>query len=216
MPVAGPRNRQGPAGQQGEQGLSAYQVAVQNGFLGTEDEWLESLRGPKGDRGPKGAKGDKGDPGETRIIYSGGLSGGGGEPGPEGPAGPQGPAGDPGPEGPQGPPGPQGDPGQFDFQSQLQQVLLSSIAAYDKEISVSYYDEGLRHQRIASALYESDDFPNTFMQKYVFWNDAGSMNQRIEKIEYSGGILTSGIRRNFNYTLEGIKYRLESISTELF
>jgi hypothetical protein len=30
---------------QGLQGLSAYQVAVQNGFVGTESEWLDSLVG---------------------------------------------------------------------------------------------------------------------------------------------------------------------------
>ena len=32
----------------GPRGYSAYQVAVQNGFVGTEDEWLESLVGPGG------------------------------------------------------------------------------------------------------------------------------------------------------------------------
>lgn len=30
-------------------GLSAYEVAVENGFVGTEEEWLASLKGPKGD-----------------------------------------------------------------------------------------------------------------------------------------------------------------------
>lgn len=31
-------------GDTGEEGLSAYEVAVQNGFVGTELEWLESLK----------------------------------------------------------------------------------------------------------------------------------------------------------------------------
>lgn len=31
----------------GEDGASAYQVAVNNGFTGTETEWLASLKGPK-------------------------------------------------------------------------------------------------------------------------------------------------------------------------
>ena len=35
---------QGQDGQQGIQGKSAYEVAVDNGFVGTEQEWLESLR----------------------------------------------------------------------------------------------------------------------------------------------------------------------------
>lgn len=33
----------GPPGPQGPQGLSAYQIAVNNGFSGTEQEWLDSL-----------------------------------------------------------------------------------------------------------------------------------------------------------------------------
>lgn len=33
---------------QGEEGLSAYEVAVKNGFEGTESEWLESLKGKDG------------------------------------------------------------------------------------------------------------------------------------------------------------------------
>lgn len=60
-------------------GKSAYAIAVAHGYTGTESEWLESLRGPKGDPGDKGdpfkfsdftpeqldaIKGKKGDPGE--------------------------------------------------------------------------------------------------------------------------------------------------------
>ena len=35
-------------------GLSAYQIAVENGFIGTESEWLLSLVGEKGDTGDAG------------------------------------------------------------------------------------------------------------------------------------------------------------------
>lgn len=52
------------SGAQGIQGLSAYQVAVQHGFEGTEAEWLISLKGEKGETGPKGDKGDTGEKGE--------------------------------------------------------------------------------------------------------------------------------------------------------
>src|SRR5690606_7050437 len=45
-------------------GASAYEVALANGFIGSEAEWLASLVGPKGDPGDPGPKGDKGDPGE--------------------------------------------------------------------------------------------------------------------------------------------------------
>ncbi len=44
-------------GIKGGNGLSAYEVAVKNGFIGTEAEWLESLRGANGDDGHTPEKG---------------------------------------------------------------------------------------------------------------------------------------------------------------
>lgn len=38
-------------GPQGEEGDSAYEIAVANGFVGTEAEWLESLKGEPGEPG---------------------------------------------------------------------------------------------------------------------------------------------------------------------
>ena len=46
-------------------GYSAYEVAVQEGFVGTKAEWLASLQGATGPQGPKG---DKGDPGDDYIL----------------------------------------------------------------------------------------------------------------------------------------------------
>ncbi|SHI02157.1 hypothetical protein [Virgibacillus chiguensis] len=51
----------GEKGDPGKNGKSAYEIAVDSGFTGTEQEWLNSLKGPKGD---KGDKGDKGNPGK--------------------------------------------------------------------------------------------------------------------------------------------------------
>lgn len=39
----------------GANGKSAYEVAVMNGFVGTEQEWLASLVGPQGPAGQNGA-----------------------------------------------------------------------------------------------------------------------------------------------------------------
>ena len=36
----------------GADGKSAYQIAVEHGFSGTETEWLASLKGPIGETGP--------------------------------------------------------------------------------------------------------------------------------------------------------------------
>ena len=41
----------------GPAGASAYAVAVANGFVGTQAEWLLSLKGPKGDKGDTGPSG---------------------------------------------------------------------------------------------------------------------------------------------------------------
>lgn len=77
----------------GPEGDSAYEVAVDNGFVGTESQWLASLVGPKGDtgdQGPQGLQGPQGIPGNP---------------------GPEGPQGDAGPQGIQGPPGTAGADG---------------------------------------------------------------------------------------------------------
>jgi len=96
----------GGSGEQGPPGESAYELAVEEGFSGTLDQWLDSLKGaqgvpgpagPAGDQGPKGDKGDPGDPGPQ------------GEPGPKGD---KGDPGDQGPQGIQGEIGPQGPPGE--------------------------------------------------------------------------------------------------------
>lgn len=109
------------SGAQGIQGLSAYQVAVQHGFEGTEAEWLISLKGEKGETGPKGDKGDTGEKGATGERGPQGLQGERGlqgvqgeqgEPGIQGPVGPKGEKGDQGEQGPQGPKGETGEKGE--------------------------------------------------------------------------------------------------------
>jgi hypothetical protein len=47
-----------------EDGKSAYEIALDQGFEGNKSEWLLSLKGEKGDRGEKGEKGEKGDKGD--------------------------------------------------------------------------------------------------------------------------------------------------------
>jgi len=45
--------------------MSAYDVAVANNFVGTEVEWLATLKGPQGDKGDPGIQGPAGDPWST-------------------------------------------------------------------------------------------------------------------------------------------------------
>lgn len=58
----GPKGDTGLQGPKGDNGKSAYEVAVDEGFSGDEQEWLDSLIGPKGD------KGEKGDPGNISNV----------------------------------------------------------------------------------------------------------------------------------------------------
>lgn len=127
----------GVPGPRGGDGDSGYQVAVANGFIGTEVEWLASLVGPPGPQGPKGdtgagltvlgelpTSGDlpaTGTLGDSYLIaghlwvWNGTAWADAGEikgpKGDKGDAGPQGPAGDTGPQGPQGIQGPAGADG---------------------------------------------------------------------------------------------------------
>ena|SRR5690625_6474868 len=48
----------------GQPGKSAYEIAVEQGFEGDEQAWLESLKGDKGDPGPQGPPGADGKDGE--------------------------------------------------------------------------------------------------------------------------------------------------------
>ncbi len=129
----------GPAGPQGEPGAdgkSAYQIAVEQGFNGTEEEWLASLVGPEGPEGPEGPQGVQGEQG---VEGPQGLQGVPGTPGANGADGAngkdgksayeiaidggftgteaewlaslKGKDGEPGAAGPQGEPGTDGAPG---------------------------------------------------------------------------------------------------------
>lgn len=53
----GKDGKDGTNGTNGANGLSAYQVAVNNGFVGTEAQWLNSLKGATGSTGTNGLNG---------------------------------------------------------------------------------------------------------------------------------------------------------------
>ena len=68
-------------------GQSAYALAVQLGYTGSEADWIASLKGATGPQGPQGPTGPQGATGAR------GPTGATGPQGPRGPQGPQGPAG---------------------------------------------------------------------------------------------------------------------------
>ena len=101
----------GSGGGTGIDGKSAYEIAVEHGFVGDEKTWLETLKGAQGPVGPQGPQGEKGDQGEV---------------GPQGPAGAQGPVGPQGERGPQGEQGVQGPAGKFDKTALFSELLTDS------------------------------------------------------------------------------------------
>ena len=90
-------------------GKSAYDVAVENGFVGSESDWIASLIGPAGPSGSQGVPGVAGPVGPSGAPGQPGIAG---PPGSVGPAGPPGIQGEPGIAGPPGAPGVNGSDAQ--------------------------------------------------------------------------------------------------------
>lgn len=66
----GAKGTNGRDGRDGSDGLSAYQIAVQNGFVGSNSEWLNSLKGAAA------AKGEDGDKGWSPVFKTESFEGG--------------------------------------------------------------------------------------------------------------------------------------------
>ena len=61
----------GANGEKGSDGKSAYQIAVEQGYQGSESDWLSSLKGDKGEKGNTGAKGNPGQDGaDGKSAYA--------------------------------------------------------------------------------------------------------------------------------------------------
>ena len=61
----------GANGEKGTDGKSAYQIAVEQGYQGSESDWLSSLKGDKGEKGNTGAKGNPGQDGaDGKSAYA--------------------------------------------------------------------------------------------------------------------------------------------------
>lgn len=133
--MPGPKGDKGEPGPAGADGLSAYEVAVAAGFVGSQTEWLASLKGPKGDKGDPGGGTGGGADGlsayevavqngfvgtETQWLASlVGPKGDAGPAGADGLQGIQGPKGDKGDTGAQGAPGAKGDAGAQGLQGEV-------------------------------------------------------------------------------------------------
>lgn len=68
--MPGSNGLNGAPGLNGANGLSAYQVAVNNGFVGTEQQWLASLQGAQGIQGIQGPAGPIGNSNSSGYFLS--------------------------------------------------------------------------------------------------------------------------------------------------
>ena len=131
----GDQGATGETGKTGQPGLSAYQLAVQAGFKGSETEWLDYLR--KGPQGPQGQPGQNGKDGQsayqiwlnnghkgTETDFLNSLIGQRGE---------QGPQGEPGKNGQDGAQGPQGQPGLNGKDGATPTLKIGTIASVDPD-----------------------------------------------------------------------------------
>lgn len=98
---------------------TAYEIAVVNGFVGTQAQWLASLKGAKGDTGAAGTPGATGPQGIQ------------GEPGPVGPKGDTGPQGIAGIQGIDGKDGAKGADGKTAYQSALDGGFVGTEAEFN-------------------------------------------------------------------------------------
>ena len=60
----------GANGEKGSDGKSAYQIAVEQGYQGSESDWLSSLKGDKGNTGAKGNPGQDGAEGKSAYAIA--------------------------------------------------------------------------------------------------------------------------------------------------
>ena len=109
--LRGPQGEPGAQGENGKDGKSAYQIWLDEGNKGTEEEFLESLKGKDGEPGPKGEPGEKGE------------------------QGPQGEKGDTGEIGPQGETGPKGDSYVL-TEADKQEMVNSVINSVNEELGL--------------------------------------------------------------------------------
>lgn len=68
--VAGKNGTNGTVGTNGTNGKSAYEIALDNGFSGSESDWIKSVQGVKGDKGDTGTNGLNGYSPVYRLVQN--------------------------------------------------------------------------------------------------------------------------------------------------
>jgi hypothetical protein len=216
--VAGPSGASGTAGPAGAQGLtgpngrSAYEIAVLNGFVGTETQWLLSLvgatgpqgipgtngaNGATGPQGPQGIQGPTGNDGATGSQGPIGLTGPQGIPGTNGAngaTGPQGLIGLTGPQGPQGIQGPAGATGATGPQGQNGVGIVSTVMNSNGTITFNYSD-GSSYTTVPTSSSNSGTFFSNIGN--IETNNSTSATGRVFALDNNENIYILGDAQGF-------------------
>ena len=154
-------------GEKGDKGLSAYEVAVELGFIGTEQEWIDSLKGEKGDKGDtgeqgiqgiQGERGEKGDTGEQGIQGIQGIQGERGEKGEQGEQGIQGIQGERGEKGDTGEQGIQGIQGIQGERGEKGEQGDNAYSPYIDDTTKTWWEYNDITKEYEDTGYSVDDF----------------------------------------------------------
>lgn len=194
-------NQEGALYVVGTRGYSAYEVAVLNGFEGTEEEWLASLVGPQGETGPDGPQGNPGPTGLTPSIRVGSVT-----------------TGEPGtdviititgtPEVPivnfTIPKGAKGDPGESGSTDYTEMSNKPQIAGITLEGNLSLVELGIQP---AGSYLTSDDLTNYVTNtSYAEWNKGGVVKTGNGFDLASNGIAQCGAVGYSSYQTKGNTY----------
>jgi hypothetical protein len=141
-------------------GQTPYDLAVKNGFKGTLEEWLESLKGPKGDPGDAGPQGPQGPQGESayQVALDNGFIG----TEEEWLQSLKGDKGDRGPQGEQGPIGPVGPAGTTDYNELSNKPDLSvyQLKETGKGLSTNDFNDSYK-DKLDNLVSTIENYPST-------------------------------------------------------
>ena len=145
----------------GKDGKSAYQIWLEQGNVGTEQDFINSLRGPAGEKGAVGERGPQGPPGTPGAI------------GPRGETGPQGVPGIP------GTPGAQGLTGKSAYQEWIDAGNSGSVLEFLESLKGA---RGPKGDDGAAGAKGSDGTPGK--SSYQEWLDLGNQGTEQDFINY--------------------------------
>lgn len=196
------------------QGLSAYEIYLNNGGTLSEEEWIASLKGEKGDKGEQGERGIQGEQGPQGEIGPIGPQGEKGEKGDQGEVGPQGPRGEQGPQGIQGIPGETGPTGSGVSLEEVKIITgeLENLESEDKSNLVNAINEALSNAGGGSGITELTGNASVYNAPGVYINKSSSTIY-VNVTSTSKGTSSNGI---FMYPDELFLVCKTSMGTSLF